>query len=242
VNDQHVPDDLSDERLNALIDGELAPADADAVLQRIGSDPALRERLAAAQLTKTLVRHAYADVPLPRPRELTPAAGRRQARMAKTAAAGLVALALGWVAHMQLADLDAAPTAIRPAASVAVAEGPLVVHVSTAAAARDAQTMSRVAALLQAAQREGNPDAVEIVANGGGLDLLRTDRSAYAEQLMQLLNTHPNLRLVACGQTVERLRQSGVEVALLPHTTIASSALDEIVLRMQQGFRYLQIS
>jgi intracellular sulfur oxidation DsrE/DsrF family protein len=52
---------------------------------------------------------------------------------------------------------------------------------------------------------------------------------------------HPNLALVACGQTVERLREKGIEVRLLPGTRVASSALDQIVTRMGQGWSYVRI-
>ena len=40
---------------------------------------------------------------------------------------------------------------------------------------------------------------------------------------------------------MQRLRESGLEVQLLPGTTTATSALDQIVLRMQQGWAYVRI-
>jgi hypothetical protein len=41
---------------------------------------------------------------------------------------------------------------------------------------------------------------------------------------------------VASGQTAQRLRESGAAVHVLPGKVTASSALDQIVLRMQQGW------
>jgi intracellular sulfur oxidation DsrE/DsrF family protein len=83
--------------------------------------------------------------------------------------------------------------------------------------------------------------SVEIVANGGGLDLLREGVSAYPQRIARLRGTYPGLALVACGQTVQRLRDGGADVQLLPGTSIASSALDQVVLRMQQGWAYVKI-
>jgi intracellular sulfur oxidation DsrE/DsrF family protein len=40
---------------------------------------------------------------------------------------------------------------------------------------------------------------------------------------------------------VERLREKGIEVRLLPGTRVASSALDQIVTRMGQGWSYVRI-
>ena len=72
-------------------------------------------------------------------------------------------------------------------------------------------------------------------------DHLRDGVSAHAGRISSLRVVYPGLTLVACGQTVQRLRDSGVEVKLLPGTITAASALDEIVLRLQQGWAYGQI-
>jgi hypothetical protein len=40
---------------------------------------------------------------------------------------------------------------------------------------------------------------------------------------------------------VERLREKGIEVRLLPGTRVASSALDQIVTRMGQGWSYVRV-
>ena len=56
----------SEERLSALIDGELAPADAEPLLEQMRIDAALRERVAQLRLGKELVRHAYAELARPR--------------------------------------------------------------------------------------------------------------------------------------------------------------------------------
>jgi intracellular sulfur oxidation DsrE/DsrF family protein len=95
--------------------------------------------------------------------------------------------------------------------------------------------------LLRTAQETAQPIVVELVANAGGLDLLRAGVSPHAYRIARLRAEHPNLALVACGQTVERLRERGIEVRLLPGTRVASSALDQIVTRMGQGWSYVRI-
>jgi intracellular sulfur oxidation DsrE/DsrF family protein len=73
------------------------------------------------------------------------------------------------------------------------------------------------------------------------LKLLRSDLSPHAKRIERIRSEHPNFALIACGQTVERLRDSGIEVRLLPGTRVASSALDQIVSRMSQGWNYVRI-
>ncbi len=55
----------TDEHLGALVDGELPPADAQALLEQLCAEPALRERLGELELGKALLRHAYALAPAP---------------------------------------------------------------------------------------------------------------------------------------------------------------------------------
>lgn len=227
----------SDERLNALVDGELTPADADSLLAAVARDPALRQRVCDLQLAKELVRHAYAGVESP-----APAAGRAvRSRPWRLAAALAVVFVtggtLGWGVR------EAGPSAEQLAGAVLAHEAAtrLILHVATNDPAAGQATLARAQAVLEAARAAGRSVDVEIVANGPGLDLLRADVSAQGASLAALQAAHPGLSLVACGQTVQKLRDAGVTVQLLPGTLVASSALDEIVRRLEQGWTYLRI-
>jgi intracellular sulfur oxidation DsrE/DsrF family protein len=78
------------------------------------------------------------------------------------------------------------------------------------------------------------------VANGAGLDLLRADRSPLAERVIALNERHPNVKLIACNLTMDRLRRRGETVALLPGVQVVPSALDEIVDRLNSGWLYVR--
>lgn len=235
--------DLSQERLNALIDGELTPADAATLLEQLRTDTALRERVGQLRLGKELVRHAYADLTPPR-RLAPPSSGSHRWR---AAAAGIVALAcgalLGWTAREQgIGGPDAPVLLAEPGAQPLRGESARVLlHVSSGSARRGSAILDRAEGILQAARSSGRKVSVEIVANSDGLDLLREGVSAHVGRIAALRAAYPNLTLVACGQTAQRLREGGVAVRLLPGTATATSALDEIVLRMQQGWTYARI-
>jgi intracellular sulfur oxidation DsrE/DsrF family protein len=233
----------SEERLNALIDGELAPADAEPLLEQLRTDAALRERVGQLRLGKELVRHAYAGLAAPhRAAPDTVDTPRRQVLAASVLAVAVGAL-LGWTAREQglgpmraSVDLAGQAVVLPPGAAERI-----VLHLGTAAPQDALAVLERAEGILQAARATGRVVPVEIVANGGGLDLLRAGISAHAERIAGMRVAYPQLSLVACGQTAQRLRDGGVEVRLLPGTVEASSALDEIVLRMQQGWAYVRI-
>lgn len=229
--------DPSEERLNAFIDGELTPADAATLLEQLRTDAALRERVSQLRLSKELVRHAYA-YPAPPSAAAPKWSGTRRWH---AAAAGLVALTcgalLGWGARDQAGGASGAPLQLAERGD----STQILLHLSGGSAQQGRVVLDRAESLLETARAEGRRVAVEIVANGDGLDLLREGVSAHAARIAQLRATHPNLALVACGQTAQRLRDGGVDVKLLPGTSTASSALDEIVTRMQQGWAYTKI-
>lgn len=232
----------SEERLNALVDGELTAADAETLLEQLRTDPDLRERVGQLRLAKQLVRHAYADQAPPRPARVRGAPPR-----ARAAAAGIAALAcaalLGWLAREPFlaAEDPLSRLAAQTARSPRLEAERVILHVSSAASSDGAAALERAQGLLETARASGRAMAVEIVANSGGLDLLREGVSAHAGRIASLRTTYPGLTLVACGQTIQRLRDGGTEVRLLPGTITATSALDEIVLRMQQGWAYVRI-
>lgn len=233
----------SDERLNAFIDGELTPADAEDLLQRLRTDAALRERVGQLRLTQQLVRHAYPAAPPRRRAESSPASNPWRWATAASLVLGGV---LGWLAHGRDAALsDPSAPFDKLAAQVRRNDAGLVdhvvLHVSSASRQAGRAVLDRAEGLLEAARQTGRPVAVEIVANSGGLDLLRQDTSAWAPRIAALRASYPSLTLVACGQTAQRLRDEGTAVRLLAGATEATSALDEIVLRMQQGWAYVRI-
>ncbi|MDH5539320.1 MAG: hypothetical protein OEY03_07955 [Rhizobacter sp.] len=233
----------SEERLSALIDGELAPADAEPLLEQMRIDAALRERVAQLRLGKELVRHAYAELARPRRPALAAGGAPRWHVLVASMLAVAVGALLGWVAREpgQPAAFTTVELARQDAVAQAGAAERIVLHLSSSAPQQALAVLDRAEGLLEAARAAGRHVPVEIVANSGGLDLLRTDVSAHAGRIAKLRGAYPQLMLVACGQTAQRLRDAGTAVSLLPGTVEATSALDEIVLRMQQGWTYVRI-
>jgi intracellular sulfur oxidation DsrE/DsrF family protein len=93
-------------------------------------------------------------------------------------------------------------------------------------------------ALLEEAE-DGEERRVEIIANENGLDLLRLDVSPYVREITALQQS--DVVFYACSRTIERLEDSGVQVQLVPHTNANYTALDRVVSRMQEGWKYEKI-
>lgn len=234
----------SDEELNAFVDGELAPADRAELAAQCERDAALRERVTQLQHLRELVHAAYADVVPPRRSAPRRAAGAVRRPAAVALAAGVLfaaGLGLGWLARDTVTPPAHSGQAVAAMPAVEVERGRIVLHVSADARGQGLAALEHAEGLLLAARDSGRPVTIEIVANGAGLDLLRVAASPHTERIEALRRAHPALTLVACGQTVQKLRESGADTRLLPGAVVASSALDRIVLRMQQGWAYVRL-
>lgn len=237
---------ISDEFLNAFVDDQLDPAEKSRVFELIEQDETLKARVCELRGLKARVQHAYANPPPP-PR----ASARSWLRGAPLQQALVASLLLaigsvsGWFAHnwsgygsdheimrllqvVQRNDIGADPRK-------------LMIHVGNANPVRLNTALDEAENLLASSRRANRPIQVEIIANGGGLDLLRADGSPYARRIGLLREKYPTLELMACGQTLRNLRAKGVNVRLLPNTGVAPSALDEITLRLKQGWGYIKV-
>jgi intracellular sulfur oxidation DsrE/DsrF family protein len=237
------PDDISYDRLNAFVDGELDAQDEGRVLDALRRDPELAQQVHELRLNKDLMRHAYPPAPGVRRvrRKSLPGGWRGLA----AAAVALIAIgaAGGWAGHTwQNEDADDYSRLARSATSATAAptDDKILLHVSSSAPDRVAAMLEETESALAAARRDGRALQVEILANNTGLDVLRADRPGPAAQLEALRARYPNLTLVACRQTIERLHEKGVTVRLLPDAEVATSALDEVVKRIHEGWTYVR--
>jgi len=222
-------EEVSQEMQNAFVDGQLDAADWTALVQRMGSDDVLRRRVCELRTLKDMTRSAYSGV---HPGLAAPAPHR--VRWARVAAVALVFALAGWLAHDALA-----PGRIL-AELRGVAADRILVHIASSRGEVVDTALQEVEDYLRDARAAGRQVKVEIVANNSGMDILRTDTSAYAARLERLRAAYPNLTYIACNQTADRLREKGATVSLLPGVHVAPTALDEIVKRMQEGWVYIR--
>lgn len=229
--------EVSDEILNAYIDNELDPRERADLLDRIATDGELRGRACAIWQLKQMVRGAY---PLAR----QPSDARRARQFAPRwahAAAALLLLTFGtisgWFAHGGRIDADA--QMMQQIDAIRADGGRVVLHLFSDEPARVEAALRTARQLAAARDKAGKPFRVEFIANGPGLHLLRTGGSAYAQEIA-VLRQHENLRLIACREAMDRLRERGIDVSLLPGVEEAPSAEGELAARLTQGWRYVQ--
>lgn len=240
----------SDELLNAFIDGELSVEERECLLEKLSRDGELSHRVCELQKVRDMVQLAYDMVP--GQEQCVAQAAHRSGRFGRAAAAMLLVaggLSLGWMANghfnpppgnglLAIAD-SVQKNDARPSRD---GGWRVVLHLSTDDPQKLDQSLREAQDLLAAHKRQRSELQVEVVANAGGLNLLRADTSPNPKLVEQLQARYQNISFLACRQALERLKQEqGLEPELLPGTRIVPSAVAQIIERQGEGWTYIRI-
>ncbi len=248
----NVNKNTSDELKNAFADQELASSERHDLQSRALEDAELRHELCEISAIKGLVRDAYRDAGSVDRR--SPSATRSP--LGRIAAVALLCVTAGWIghaafttgpatddggkAHAAISAAMASMSTDRVVLPHAASGGRILLHVSSRDPEDLSSALDAVESLMSRPSSGAEAPQVEIVANSAGIDLFRADVSPQAERIAQLHARYPSLRLIACRQSMDRARERGESVVLLPGVDVVPTALDEILARLQKGWVYVR--
>ena len=219
--------------LNAFVDGQLDADSRRAVLEAMEQDPALREQVAGLRRAKDWMQAGFntAQPATPaRPDKTVSRLGLKYGIAASLVAAliGLTGAFTGYLAGSQQ--------------QVAYAENPdqVLLHLDESDPARFQAVLDYAESFLEKHHNSGA--RVEVIANAGGVDLLRTGTSPYQARIEQMINRYDNLEFIACSNALRNLRAMGVETRLLDEVEQDRTAVDHIVRRLRDGWSYRRVS
>lgn len=236
---------LSDEQLNAYVDGQLDLGEQSRLLEIMRDNPELGRHNCHLQKAHELVKLTYQSEPVPdTTRPPRTSSSRWFMGLAAMLLIGFGAV-LGWAGfNMNPPNslMELASTVHANPANATAQPWRVMLHVSSDDQPRRFKILlDETENLLKNSLARQQPVEVEILANGKGLALLRNDNSPHARRLQTLQKKYHNLVVSACNETLSRLRREGVAVELIPQTRIVSSALNEALARQRQGWTYIRI-
>jgi intracellular sulfur oxidation DsrE/DsrF family protein len=232
--------DFPDNLLHAFVDGQLHGVDRERLLAAMESDGPLRERVCALHRTKEWVNLAFESTAPPSCRLHTPM--RRWPRQGlRGLAASLLLFAagflLGWV--VQEAQRPHEPISSVVLRDIEAGRYKVVLHIDRSDATRFEEVLDSAEYLLKTYRDSGVE--VEVLANAGGIDLLRVDVSPYARRVARLMSEYDNLRFIACANSLQRLQEKGIKPILIDRARTETTAVEHIAQRLQQGWAYVRL-
>ena len=89
---------------------------------------------------------------------------------------------------------------------------------------------------------KGEDVAIEIVAYGPGLHMLRADTSPVKDRLTSFSKSMPNVTFSACGNTMRNMEKTeGKPVTLVSESKIVDAGVVRLMELQEQGWSYIKV-
>ena len=231
---------FSEDQLNAFVDGELDSEEKSRVFSESERSSELDQRLCQQRKLKELVQHAYLEVPPPiRARDSRRTQKGFLGRAMVASILLLMGVTIGLFAQRLIGQGPEAEILTVASVSAPTASGHnYILHVVSGEREPMLAALQMAQQLIDSAG-PGQFNQVEVVANQRGLNLLRSDVTPFADEILALQES--NVIFYACSRSIELLEEKGVEVRLVPKANQAYTAIDRVVERMRDNWEYIRI-
>jgi intracellular sulfur oxidation DsrE/DsrF family protein len=229
---------FSDEILNAFIDDELDNEDRERLLTAIQKDPELGRRVNDLRALRDMVKLAYS---LDGAHSATqqPAGGSKLIQGVAASVILALGILLGWTLHTSPGkSIDTIARSINTGHRKG---NKVVLHITTDNPDKLAVVLNETERLLKKNAHTPGKLQIAILANGKGIKLLQVSNQRFSKRLTSLSRRYSNLSLLACNETLRRLRREGRLEPLLPAARTVPSALREVFQRQRDGWTHIQI-
>jgi len=233
--------DISDEQLNALLDGELDAIERERVMSVIKSDADVNTRYEELKQVKSLLRQSYLQVPQP---TYSIDLRHKHKRLLSALAASLLlclGIVLGWYgSSFTSPDVSAQFLPIDQFHRMPEKRENIVIHIGSNDEQRVKSALKMTENLLRESRENHLGLHLEVIANADGLAILRKN-SLYAKRIASIAKANKNVKFLACGiakQTAALKERKKIE--LIPEAQDIPAALGEILKRLREGWTYVQ--
>ena len=236
--------EISDELLNAYIDGELSVEDQTDVVMALRRNPQISEQLCQLRVLKEMLKVAYQEPPQSQHQQVLEMAqfGLRQSKAAIAASIFfVVVLGLGLLGGFQYAQYGQPVSPNLVQLNPAIEQNQhILLHIGTNKHERIQLALDNAEHLLNSFAANEKKVEVQILVNAEGINMLNTDSSPYIERIRDLSQRFENVAFLACQRSIERQLLKGVEVHLVKEASVIPEALQAIVNRLENGWVYIR--
>ncbi len=244
---------ISDELLNAYIDNELDEKDAQNIEAKIKNDSELRNKVRNLQHLKMQMRASYASLRAP----LRNHQNQNKSVVIPASIAAsitlLVGISSGWLGHQYINNDSKTITRANKADAgeqqllgiklqpVKAQDNKIIIHLAQNDKQLFDKALAKAEALLERFDRLKENGVIQVLANSNGMDILRKDKSPYKTRIIKMMQQHNNIEFIACQNTIQRLKDNGIDVQLINGVEVHGPVINEIVNHLQDGWTYIKI-
>jgi len=234
---------IDDLMVNAFVDGQLDAAHCESVIAAMEASAETRERVYRMRRAKDLIKVGFESAETPSATGPAPRGGLFGGRYSVGLAASLLMASIGFSSGMLGYYVSKQLSHPAQAGALAAAHTPstnhVVLHVSESDPKQFSAALRYVEHFLDSNQAPGSQ--IEVIANSGGLDLMRADKSPFKAQVVAMMHNHSNVHFIACANGIRNLRKLGVEPRIIGDIDTDKTAIDHIINRLQAGWTYVKV-
>jgi len=231
---------FEDQVLAAFVDGVMDAEITESIINAMDKDLDVRERVYKLRRSKDLMKLAFGSACAP-----STARKKKQVsllkRYALTIAASLTAISIAlftaasgyYLGQQEQSVLNISTSPIKQNSDH------ILLHISESDTKQFAAALSYTENFLN----KHNPENGEIavVANSGGLDIMRAGVSPFEKRIRNMLEKYDNVYFIACANSIRNLREKGIEPILIENVRIEKPAMDHIIDYVQKGWTYKKV-
>jgi intracellular sulfur oxidation DsrE/DsrF family protein len=236
-------DYIDDLTVSAFVDGQLDAAGCENVVAAMELDPDTRERVYLMRRAKDLIKVGFQHAETPCPaKPVRPSFFGVRCSLALAASLLMAVIGFGsGVLGYYVSKEFSGPSRLSSAAAAthAATSNHVILHISESDPRLFAAALHYVEKFLDKNNTPGSQ--IEVVANSGGLDLMRADKSPFKAEVVAIMKRHNNVHIIACANAIRNLRKQGIEPKIIGDVDTHETAIDHIINRLQAGWTYVKV-
>ena len=230
---------FDDHALGAFVDGLLDDEHSEAIIRAMENDPEIREHVYQLRRAKDLMRLGFGDASTPSS-GTTKVKSRDWKYFSPRIAASIAALAVAFGAGMLTQHGGIHDLTSQSLASLSQQQGNnVILHISESDPQQFSTALAYAEKYLKEHQAQGFQ--VDVVANAGGVDMMREDASPLKQQMIEMLSKYDNVHFIACANAIRALHKKGIEPEFFSSVYTEEPAMDYIIGRVQAGWAYTRV-
>ena len=233
---------FDDQVLNAFVDGQLDIETSESIINEMDKNAEVREHVYQLRRAKDLIRLGFNNPPLPFEVN-TSLQQSRWHHIALSLAASLTAITISlgsgafgfyYAKHKQITVNEISQSTNQQNAER------ILLHISESNTKEFADALEFTESFLQSHTNSGGQIAV--VANAGGLDLLRAGTSPFEKQIRSMMKNYDNVYFIACANTIKYLHEKGINLKFIDKVQTKKPAMDHIIDYVRDGWTYKKVN
>lgn len=222
--------------LGAFVDGQLDEETSESIINAMENNSDIRESVYELRRAKDLMKIGFSGISLSEKDNKTVSQWSRfYLAIAASITAITLSLGSGYFGYYY-ATQNPLSNRIAESSTIEQKSDRILLHISESNIEHFTSALDYVEDFLL--EHQANGGEIAVIANAGGLDIMRAGISPYENKIINLMEKYNNIHFIACANSVKSLQKKGVNVNLIQQVRLNKPAMDHIIEYVQDGWTY----